>query len=357
MRVLYVVAGLGWTGGMQEYAAGIARGMADLGHEVRILSGGRPPPAGPPPHPLAEGLDIVWHPKQRVLGRYIYPEGLARSIHVHSRWADLVHTHQPFFIGTWIAATTRTPLAANFHLHPEHLAGRPARRRRLQLAAIIRRIDLLAGSSGAELELASTVRLPRRAVTVWPGIDRPVGVIPRTNERPLLLSVGRLDEAKGIERTLEAFMRLSERCELAVVGEGPLSTRLADQCRAAGLDPGQVLRGPLPDDELDALYRRADVLVSSSTQEAFGIVATKAVANGCRVVLSDIPPHREIVATLGLATALVPAGAQPAEIVQTIEDALRLPPPSDKIRRSVPTWHDSAAVLERAYEQVLGGLG
>ena len=353
MRVLYVVSGLAWSGGMQEYAAGIARGMADRGHEVRILTGGRRPPHGPPPHPLAAGLDIMWHPKRRVFGRYTYPRGLARSIHSHARWADVVHSNQPFFVGTWIAGTTPTPLAANFHVHPEHLVGPSARRRRLQLAAVIRRLDLLACASAAELELVSTVRPPYRAVVVWPGIDRPAGVTPRANDRPLLLSVGRLSQAKGIERTLEAFIRLSERCELAMVGEGPLFERLADQCRSAGLEPERVLRGALPDDELDALYRRADVLVSSSAQEAFGIVATKALANGCRVVLSDIPSHREIAQTLGLPIALVPAGAQAGDIAGRIEEVLQQPPPDEAIRLSIPTWQESAAVLERAYEQML----
>lgn len=335
---------------MQEYAAGLARGMVELGHEVRILTGGRPPPEGPPPNPLADGLELVWHPKKRVLNRYTYPEGLATSIREHAKWADVVHTHQPFFIGTWLAAAARAPLAANFHLHPEHLEGRSGRRRRQQVSMLLRRLDLLVCASTAELELVSGVRVPRRHVVVWPGIDRPPPRRPSMPGRPLLLSVGRLNAAKGVERTLEAFLALSDRCELAIVGEGVLQERLAERCRAADVDPSAVLRGTLPDDELDALYRRAAVLVSSSSQEAFGIVATKALANGCRVVLSDIPSHREIVETLGVPNALVPLTAPVGELVERIERSLEPPSLDDSVRLAIPTWRESASELVRSYD-------
>jgi glycosyltransferase involved in cell wall biosynthesis len=353
MRILYVVAGLAWTGGMQEYAAGLARGMVDLGHEVRILSGGRPPPDGPAPNPLAEGIETVWHPKRRILDRYVYPDGLARSIREHARWADVVHTHQPFFVGTWLAAATQAPLASSFHFHPEHLASRSGWRRRHQVSLLLRRLDLLVGSSAAELQLVSTVRTPKRSVAVWPGIDRSPPRLQLATERPLLLSVGRLNSAKGVERTLEALLAFADRCELAIVGEGVLSDRLAERCRAAGVAPGDVLRGPLPDGELEELYRRADILVSSSAQEAFGIVATKALVNGCRVVLSDIPSHREIVETLGVQDSLVPVGAPVEQLVAHIERVLAQPPPGEEVRLAIPTWVQSAGVLETAYEGLL----
>src|ERR1019366_7292926 len=52
--------------------------------------------------------------------------------------------------------------------------------------------------------------------------------------------------------------------------------------------------GFLTKSELLALYQRAVVLVSASRQEAFPLPPGEALAMSVPVVLSDIPPHREL---------------------------------------------------------------
>lgn len=348
------MSGLGWTGGVQEYVAGLSRGLHELGHEVVILSGGRPPPEGPAPHALAEGLEIVWHPKRRVARRYLYPTGLWSSLHRRSAWADVVHVHQPFFAGTWLAATTRAPLAATFYLHPEHIDGPAGRRHRQLLALLLRRLDLVVGVSAAELDLVSSVRPPRRRAIVWPGLLERPRPAPRPGGRPLVLSVGRLAPAKGIDTTLRA-MAMLDGVEVAVVGDGPCAEECRALCAEVGMDVEEVMRGgSLSDDEVDRLMDRAAVLVSASRQESFGIVALKALARGARAVLSDIPSHREIISGLGADPSLLfDPDLTPHQLSQRIEAALALPPPSPQIAARAPTWIESAARAAEGYEMIV----
>ena len=55
----------------------------------------------------------------------------------------------------------------------------------------------------------------------------------------------------------------------------------------------------MSDAEVATLMEQADAFVSTSRQESFGIAPMKAIAHGCRAVLSDIPSHREIVQAVG----------------------------------------------------------
>lgn len=100
-------------------------------------------------------------------------------------------------------------------------------------------------------------------------------------EAPLVLFVGRLEEAKGAD----LLPAISERLPvtLAVAGEGPLGGLL--EARAAG-DPRGLLRmlGPLADPA--PWYAAADALVMPSRLEGAPLVFLEAAAQRCPVVAS-----------------------------------------------------------------------
>jgi glycosyltransferase involved in cell wall biosynthesis len=352
MKIVQVVSGLGWDGGAQEYVAGLSRALRDAGHEVVILTGGRPPPDGPAPHALADGLDVRYHPRRRIARRYLYPVGLWSSLRDLRAWADVVHVYQPFFVGTWVAAVTRAPLVATFHLHPEHVEGV---RRRWLLSLLLRRLDLVIADTHAELELVRSVRTPRRSAVAWPALwERPQ---PRrvSHGRPLVLSVGRLAPTKGLDTTLRALSQLPPDVELAVVGGGPEAERCRELCTELGMDAALVLRGDsLSDHEVDLLLSRAAVFISASRQEAFGIAPMKAIAHGCRAVLSDIPSHREIVVTVGADEGLLfDPDIDPSDLALLIMSALSAPSAAPEVATRVPTWHDSARRVAEHYRSLV----
>jgi glycosyltransferase involved in cell wall biosynthesis len=73
------------------------------------------------------------------------------------------------------------------------------------------------------------------------------------------------------------------------------------------LDDRVELTGLIPRDEVFVRCAEADLFVSPSRGEGLPVAVMEAMASGCPVVLSDIPPHREIAAGVDF-IPLVPVG-------------------------------------------------
>lgn len=112
-----------------------------------------------------------------------------------------------------------------------------------------------------------------------------------------LLFVGTLEPRKGVDTLVEAFRqvrRTHRDVRLVVVGARGWG-------KPPDLDrPGVVHLGHVSDDDLDALYRRADALVYPSHYEGFGLPALEAMARGCPVVTSSASSLPEVVGDAGL---------------------------------------------------------
>ena len=85
----------------------------------------------------------------------------------------------------------------------------------------------------------------------------------RTNStRPIILSVGQLQERKGLSYLVEACGKLRDRgiqFECRIIGEGPLRPTLQDQIQRLGLENFVRLLGALPHEEVIAQYQEATV--------------------------------------------------------------------------------------------------
>ncbi|GLK54042.1 glycosyltransferase-like protein [Methylopila capsulata] len=120
---------------------------------------------------------------------------------------------------------------------------------------------------------------------------------------PVILSVGGVEERKNARRLLEAFgqvRRFHERAQLVIAGgasvldHGDYRAAFERDVAASGLPPSALIRtGPLPDADMPALYRIADVLAFPSVREGFGLVALEAMASGTPVAASRIAPFTE----------------------------------------------------------------
>jgi glycosyltransferase involved in cell wall biosynthesis len=128
------------------------------------------------------------------------------------------------------------------------------------------------------------------------GIDRDTSVI---------AFVGRLVETKGIEALLEAHREVHARtgARLVVVGSGPLGHTLGADGTA-----GVSLLGLLEPAGVAEVLRGADIAVSPSTNEPWGVAPLEAAASGCPVVATDVIPSAvDLVRRYG-AGMLVPPG-------------------------------------------------
>lgn len=121
---------------------------------------------------------------------------------------------------------------------------------------------------------------------------------------PILLAVGGVEHRKNTIGILQAFVQVRAvrpTAQLVIAGgaslldHGGYRAGFQDELRASGLTQYDViLTGPMPDADMPALYRIADILVFASLKEGFGLVALEAMASGTPVVLSAIEPFTDL---------------------------------------------------------------
>ena len=160
---------------------------------------------------------------------------------------------------------------------------------------------------------------------------------------------------KNHERLLEAMTRVGPGLELVMSGAdyGRLPELLA---RAAELDVADRVRhvGRLPFESLPAVYRRAAGVVYPSLYEGAGVPPLEAMACGCAVAASDIPPIREL---CGDAAVLFDP-EDPAAIASAMDS---LPSRFEALRQAGIeraagfTWRRSAEGHTAAYRRALEG--
>jgi glycosyltransferase involved in cell wall biosynthesis len=131
-------------------------------------------------------------------------------------------------------------------------------------------------------------------------VDRAIASSPsRTDpDRFTVLSVGRIEPVKDPLAALDAFalgLGQDADSQLIVIGAGQMEDRVAAHVRELGLDDRVSMRGLIPRDDVFVACAHADVFVSTSHGEGLPVAVVEAMAAGCPVVLSDIPPHREVV--------------------------------------------------------------
>jgi glycosyltransferase-like protein len=123
---------------------------------------------------------------------------------------------------------------------------------------------------------------------------------------PVVLSVGGFEERKNTLGIIEAFALLRKRypeAQLVVAGGASLldHSSYRARCRAAlashGLDARQggpvIETGSVPQSDMPALYRVADMLAFPSWKEGFGLCVLEAMACGTPAIVSRQPPFTE----------------------------------------------------------------
>jgi glycosyltransferase involved in cell wall biosynthesis len=107
-------------------------------------------------------------------------------------------------------------------------------------------------------------------------------------KRKLLLAVGRLNEQKGFDLLLDAFLSVvptNPLWDLVILGDGPLRPALESQVGKLGLQDRVRLPGRVGN--VGDWYARADLYVMSSRFEGFPNTLGEAMACGCAAVSYD----------------------------------------------------------------------
>ena len=170
------------------------------------------------------------------------------------------------------------------------------------------------------------------------GLDTRPAMAPaaRGDGPPVFVALGTIEPRKNhllllnIWRRFHDTLLTGETPHLHIVGKrGWENENIVDQLdRAPFMNQTVFERGPLPDDELDALLASARALLFPSFAEGFGYPLIEALAQGIPVIASDLPVFRELAAdaaTLldpldgpGWTQAILDAAQEPATATDSV---------------------------------------
>lgn len=324
MRVTMLVRCLAMMrGGGETRHLNWMRELQALGVEVDVITG-QPLMFGGPRHPIAgDHVTVLRSPYLRdAVYRWQHTRGFGRltmnALHWDEDWfcraawrriaartvrPDIVHAH-----ALYQAAGVRPvniPVVINFpgEPHPSYLPD-------------IRKADALVADGWAAEHLPAIIGMPVNAVPK--GVDaeffRPSGANLRDAlglaDRRVVLSVGRFVPIKNMALLIDALALMAPAdpgLHLLLVGEGPELQSLKNQAARRGLSRAVTFAGYVPQSEMAAYYRTADLFALGSNFDNSPNVVLEAMACGLPVVATAVGGLAEYV-TAGRGGDLVPRG-------------------------------------------------
>jgi glycosyltransferase involved in cell wall biosynthesis len=358
LRITHLTQIIRGYGGVQRLLHEVVRRQAERGHEVQLLAIGSSDLEED--LTLGPGVTVSWFTTtRRIGGRYAHPPGLLRKIRAEAQIPGIIHAHQHFAPPTLLAALTRAPKVMTPYLHVQPGANPlSAACRGLQLRMVADRyrggLVFLGESERRDFEALAHRRYPDSSV-VAPGACEPdSGTEAFAKSRPIVLVVSRLVRSKQINRVIEAVAASVGGARLVVVGHGPERGALEATCKANGLDPSTTLLGSVDDETLGKWYRTADVVVSLSQEESFGLTLLEAASAGAALLVSDIPAHRDALGVTGPCdSAIVPVDSGTEKLAEALDRLLVCPRQQLPRKRTFRTWDDTVDELESVYRRVL----
>ena len=339
---------LGWgfppnvTGGLDTFVGEMFEGFQDRDVDIELVLPGEyaPDREGIVGVPTGNG-DIITR-----IGR------LSSEFAARAEDADVVHTHDWFGYGPGSRAKSNNPDAAwvtTFHsLSSDRNIDPPQREVETERRVVERSDHLMAVSEliarhvreqyGGESEVIHNGF--SKCETTGRDLKAELGI-----EGPMLFFVGRHTDQKGISYLLHALEKLDrDDVTLVMGGSGHLTDQLKRFAELLGVDDQVVWAGYVPEEELGDYYASADVFVSPSLSEPFGITVTEALSVGTRVVATECGA-----AEILPEDCVIPAEPQADSLARSIERALSIDGPLEYETR---TWGQVVDDYIEFYERI-----
>ncbi len=274
--------------------------------------------------------------------------------------ADVVHAAHPLLIPTTHAAQVVTIHDLFFLDHPERTTAEIRRDYAALSGAHARRADAIITASHHVKRLISD-RLnvaPERVYVCPPGAPtwNALGRGAHLPSDGYILFLGTLEPRKNIGTLLDAYALVLSRHPDAprlvlAGGASPQARGWLDRLSAPPLAGRATHLGYVAQDQREALYAGARLLVLPSLDEGFGIPALEAMSAGIPVVVSDRGSLPEVVASAGVIVDAADPEALAREIARLVTDEnwarSRACAGLDRARSF--TWDSTATMVHQAY--------
>lgn len=282
---------------------------------------------------------------------------------------EVIHAHDwlTYPAGMAVAAATGRPLIVHVHSTEFDRAGEHINQ---EVYDIERRGMHAADRVFAVSELTKSIVVRRYGVpaekvsVVYNGIDNgheaPTAMqraMIRRGEK-IVLFLGRITMQKGPEYFLRAARKVLEKIQnvkFVIAGSGDMIQNVVEMVAAEGIGHKVLFTGFLTGQEVDRVFKMADVYVMPSVSEPFGIAPLEAISHDVPVIISKTSGVAEV-----LTHALKVDFWDTDEIANKIVAVLRHPPlastlcqhADNEVRRL--TWAEAANRCQDLYAQTAG---
>lgn len=122
-----------------------------------------------------------------------------------------------------------------------------------------------------------------------------------TNNTLIVLSVGKIDiDSKHMDYVINEFAKLTCKKFLLLLGHSNIETEQVIQIAQRTLKDTEYLITSVPKTEIDQYYQLADIVVSASRAEGFGLMYVEALANNKMPIVHDFPVARYVLENYGI---------------------------------------------------------
>ncbi|MFZ3217914.1 MAG: glycosyltransferase family 4 protein [Candidatus Acidiferrales bacterium] len=320
------------TGGLESAVDGLSRAVQDAGHEVHVVTlrkifvTGEALPAEAVIHGLNVSRIAHWGPRR-------YP--IAPSVWSHLNGSDLLHIHAVDFFVDFLSISRRfhrRPIVLSTHggfFHTRWLSWLKSAYFRTVTRQSLKHVAAVICVSEHDYEMFSLIVPTSKLHLVRNGVQvESYANVKKTITPGLLVGIGRVAQNKRIDLLIHAVAELRKtRPDVHLVWAGPDEEGRIEQLRSlavqAGVGDAVTLTGRVENSELERLLSQANLFVSGSNYEGYGLSTIEAMSSGTVPVVTRVGIHPQLISN-GKTGFLV--GSEPDSLVNGLRAALAMEP-------------------------------
>jgi len=331
------------TGGVETHVQKIATQLADCGCNIIVFSADASDDI--PDESVQDGVRIRRFRSVRPSGAFYFAPQMVHAI--RQTYVDVIHAHNYHALPLFFAAlgSKKEKFIVTTHYHGES----DSRMRNNLLTAYkpfgrwaIKQADEVISVSEWESDQLQQ-HFCVRGTVIPNGLDikRFRNAVPEKRDNPYILCVGRLESYKNIQSAICALPELSEY-DLVVAGSGPYQDSLKQVAVDEGVADRVEFLGFVEDERLPRLYAGADVYVTLSEFEAYGMTVAEALAAGTPCIVRETGALQDWVDRDGVSGI---AELSPNRVSEIIKNK----PSKPNTPYFLHTWEEIAMEVKRIY--------
>jgi len=253
-----------FIGGIEVVSEMFCRSFTEAGHEIHLVTWTKDPENTLFPFQVTRQPNMV------------------QLFRLHA-WADVVVENNPALRLSWPAVFFNRPSVIVIQTWIARMDGTVVFQDKLKLKWLKRSTKVVAIS-----ESIRKACFPAAEVIGNPFRANQFSILSNVTREKDYVFLGRLVSDKGVDLAIKAIAGLGERCVLTIIGDGPEANTLKQLTIDLRVEDQVVFKGPLRGSELvKCLNEHRFMLIPSTWEEPFGIVALEGIACGCIPIVSD----------------------------------------------------------------------